>query len=622
MSTPRFIPMCDPIVGPLRRATCARMCVIAVPLVLVWGVNAMAAEPAAGDSSSTTASDSGASSGAATAAETGSYYQDNSSAIGGNGDAGSGGYTPSGPGTDNPFGFAADFAPNGCASSLGVGDRATSETASVLDRPSGPRRGAARYVQASVSGSETYTDNLNLDSKHTKSDFITTVAPRLDACSSTGRIRGQASYQLEGVVYANHGHYNDIYNDLQGSTTVDLIENHLYLDADTSYGQQVIDPSVGNARSNIIRPNQNKTTAWRTNISPYLIQSLGLLGQGMVRYRYGRSIYGDNSVPDTTVNGVSASVTSPDKVEPVSWRAQVVTQAVKSSGGNAQAFIDRYRQIFGSNALPPSYRNLNGTRHFDSATLNLGYQVSRTLTLTALGGVEDKYRNNGVNDRWSAPRWQVGVRWASASNTLEVNYGHRFYGPSYSVAASHHGSLVNLSLTYSEEPSSPGLDALNNTGSGYTFGSVGSISNLLGGYGTGYNGTNSLLNRGVYVRKRWQGRIGFDTALTHTELTGYSQRENYQSAGIANSRKHGVEIDTRYDIRPRTSIVPSARWERYDGGFNNGATSDDYNVGVSVVRVISRSAEAAVGYSRRWRDRSNGPGYQENEITLQFRKAF
>ncbi|MGN8158593.1 TIGR03016 family PEP-CTERM system-associated outer membrane protein [Salinisphaera sp. SWV1] len=626
MPASRVIPMCDPTGGPLRRAACVRVCVMALPLALVWGANAMAAQASAGSGSGTGATSGGggvATSRTGTASGTGSDYQDNRPVVIGNSASSSQDYAPGGPGTSNPFGFAGGFAPNGCAPSLSLGDVASSDTASVLDRPAAPRRASGRYVQASVSGSETYTDNLNLDAHHRQSDFITTVAPRIDACSSTGRIRGQASYQLEGVAYANHGHDNDIYNDLQGSTSIDLIENHLYLDADTEYGQQVIDPSVGYSRSNIIRPNQNKTTAWHTNISPYVIQSLGGLGQGMLRYRYGRSIYGDNSVPDTTVQGVSAGITSPTEVEPFSWQAQVVTEAVKSSGGNTQRFIDRYQQVFGAGALPPGYSgNPNQTQHFDSATLQLGYRVSPTLTLTTQGGVEDKYRSNGRNERWSAPRWQVGARWASASNSLEVNYGHRFYGASYSLAASHHGRLLDLSLRYSEDPSSPGLDALNSAGSGYAFGSVGSIGNLLGGGGAGYNGTNSLLNRGTYIRKRWQGRIGFHTALTHTEVTGYAQRENYRSPGVTDSRSHGLEIDTRYAVRARTSIVPSASWDHYDGNFGNGSSSDDYSAGVSVVRAISPSAEAAVGYSRQWRDESNGPGYQENRITLQFRKAF
>lgn len=625
MSVWRAVLVCDPIGRAAPRLFPARtgLCVAVVPLALVWCASASAADAnTTGNSSSaagyaTTGSQASANSG---------YYEDNRPVVIGNGDvSGDRTHPPGSPDTSTPFGFGGGFAPSGCAPPAGIGDVATSETASHLDRPAAPVRSAGRYVRASVSGSETYTDNVNLDTRDPESDFVTTVAPRLDACSSTGRIRGQASYQLSGVVYANHSHYNDVYNDLQGRTTIDLIQNRLYLDADTEYGQQVIDPAIGYSRSNIIRPDENKTTAWETNLSPYFIQSLGPLGRGTLRYRYSRAIYDDDSVPDTTVNGVSASLISPQAADPVSWQAQVVTQAVKSSGGNEQRFIDQFREIFGDDALPDNYRNPNETQHFDSATAQLGYRVSRTITLTALGGVEDKYQDNGDNDRWSAPRWQVGVRWASASdvNTLEVNYGHRFYGASYSLSAAHRGRLMDLTLSYDEDPSSPGLDALNNTGSGYTFGSVGSIGGQLGGYGGyGYNGTNSLLDRGVYVRKRWQARIGFDTALTRTEITGYSQREDYQSAAVPDSRRHGVELDTRYDIGPRTRLVPSANWEHYNGGFIRTASSDNYTVGASLVRAISPSAQAAIGYSRDWRDDDNGYDYHENRVTLQFRKAF
>lgn len=244
MSPARLIPLCDPVGGLVRRATCVRVCVVAMPLALAWGANALAADSSSSSSSASgsgsAVSDSGSATGASSASQ--NPYEDNRPVI--IGGSSSSDASLSGAGTSNPLGFAGGFAPSGCAPSLSLGNVADAETASVMDQPSAPARSAGRYVQASVSGSETYTDNLNLDSNHRQSDFVTTVAPRIDACSSTGRIRGQASYQLEGVVYANHGQYNDVYNDLQGSTTIDLIENHLYLDADTEYGQQVIDLSL------------------------------------------------------------------------------------------------------------------------------------------------------------------------------------------------------------------------------------------------------------------------------------------------------------------------------------------------------------------------------------------
>lgn len=644
MIGPRFIPMAVCPFLSMRRTGRAGLCVMAVPLVLVWSGSALAAggesggSGASGVSSSGPSTRSGKSSNSGTPSTTGAgdYHEDTRPVVTGNNSPGWN-LSLGGPGTSNPLGFAQGFAPRGCALApypSGVGSG--TETRSVLKRPSGPRRGSSkRYLQLSVTGTETYSDNVGLDSSHQKSDFITTVAPRLDACSSTGRIRGQLSYRLQGVVYANHGSDDDIYNDVTGNTTIDLITNHLYLDVNTEYGQQVIDPSIGYSRSNIIRPNTNKTSSWRTNVSPYLIQSLGLLGQGMLRYRYGHSQYGDSDVRDTNVQGVSASISSPDTVEPISWQAQAVSQWVNYSGGDQQDFFEQYRayrELFnnylGEDVIPESrYRDPDKTRHFDSASLQLGYHITREIQLTALGGIEDRHRQNGENDRWSAPRWQVGVRWANASNSLAVHYGHRFYGASYMLSAAHHGRLFDVTLTYNEQPSSPGLDGLDSAGSGYGFGTVGSIGNMLGGYG-GYGGsgggygTNSLFDRGTYIRKRWRARIDFDTALTHTNITGFVRREDYRSDFENDTRNHGVEMDTRYDLGPRTGLAPSFRWEHYSGSFGDNADSDNYEAGIALVRSIAHSAKAAISYSRNWRDDNNGFGYQENRIALQFRKAF
>ncbi|WP_423823454.1 TIGR03016 family PEP-CTERM system-associated outer membrane protein [Salinisphaera sp. SPP-AMP-43] len=630
-----------PPIGGLRRLVPSRVCLVVVPLALVWGVNAFAAESDGGGGSSASGSGSGgdASAGGGSSAGTDSGFYDDDRPVVTN-DSGFQPFQPSGAGTNNPLGFASGFSPGGCAPALDFSNNAISSNASVLEQADGPRRKGGRYIQASVGGSETFSDNINLDpDNEAESDFVTVVAPRIDACSSTGRIRGELRYTLQGVVYANNSSYDDIYNDVEGRTRLNLIQDHLYLDANTRYGQSVIDPSVGYSRSNIIRPNDNKTAAWRTNISPYALQSLGLLGQGMLRYRYGRSVYGDSDVPDTTVHGVVATITSPDVVEPLSWQAQAISQTVDSSGGNENQFYDQYREIFGYDVVPADYGNANETRHFDSATLQLGYHLSRTLQLTALGGIEDDYKDNGQNDRWSSPRWQVGVRWNSGQNTLQADYGHRFYGSSYSLYIQHRSRLVDFSLSYEEEPSTGGLDSLNGSAGGYTFGSVGSIDSQFGGYGGygGYgganNGTSSLFDRDIYVRKRWQARMNFDTALTRTNITSYSEKRDYQSGDRPGATYRGIQIDTRYAVARRTSIVPSARWEHQDDstlfttGVDGTATrrdteSDNYEAGVSVVRAISPTAQAAVGYQHDWRNDDEGFDYTENRITLQFRKAF
>lgn len=522
-------------------------------------------------------------------------------------------------------GFGFNGANRGGCGYGGIASRVTpSPGMSVLDRPDTPQRATRRYIRASVSGSETYSDNINLVSDdRAESDFVTAVAPRLDACSTTGRFQGQASYQLQGVVYANNSEYNDIYNDLDASATIDLVPQHLYLDAETRYGQQVIDPGLGSADSNIIRPRDNQTSAWRSNISPYLVQRLGNIGTGVLRYRYGRVDYGDDDVPDSSVQSVYGSYFSPEQAAPWSWEANAVTQWVDSSSGNPDRFANSVDDVFGDGDFPGPRddRDRDRTRRFDSAMAQIGYQLTPRLQLNALGGVEDDYQPDGSNDRWSAPRWQIGARYDTAASSFAVDYGHRFYGSSYALSASHHTALFNFRLAYQEDPSTGGLDSLGNIGSGSTFGSMGSIDNLLGGgeFGDSFN-DNSPYNRNVYINKRWNADIDFDTALTETHIGGFVQHREATADDADDSRYHGIDIDTRYAVRPRTSIVPSARWIHYEGGPVDFGDSDRYEAGVSVVRAISRTAQAAVGYGRTWRE--GQLDYDENRITLQFRKSF
>src|SRR5699024_3413226 len=121
--------------------------------------------------------------------------------------------------------------------------------------------------------------------------------------------------------------------------------------------------------SNIIRPDENRVSTWNLNVSPYFVQQLGDFGTGVLRYRYGHTAYGGHDIPDVTVHGVSGMLTGAAAADRLTWQAEASTQSVERSGGD----------------YPSGYR----TQHFDSATLQLGYLISPTLTLTALGGIED-----------------------------------------------------------------------------------------------------------------------------------------------------------------------------------------------------------------------------------------
>ncbi|MDA3922475.1 MAG: TIGR03016 family PEP-CTERM system-associated outer membrane protein [Salinisphaera sp.] len=472
-----------------------------------------------------------------------------------------------------------------------------------------------RYVLLSVAGSEIYSDNINRAPKNqAKSDFVTSVAPRLDACSQSGRVRGDLIYQLQGLVYANNPQYNHIYNDVQANTTIELISNHLFLDADTRYGQTAVDPSISFGQSNAVRPGRNQTSAWVSDISPYYLQSLGPLGQSSLRYRYGRSIYGNNNVPDATVNGVFFNLDSPTAREPLGYHLSVESQKVSRSGGN----LARFSRNINSARFPSGQTQFDNsqTSHFDRATLELTYQLTPSLSLLGQGGAEDRYKRNGSNVRFGAPFWNVGFRYATASNSFETRIGHRFYGTSYQLQANHHGRVFDAGLEYREEPTNQSLSMLNGGGRIGSFGA--------GGFGSIAGSTNSLFDRGVYVEKRASAHVGFHTALTRTRITGYTLRRIYQQSNISESKRTGLNFESRYDFTRRMTLVANARWEHGNGGGSSlGGSYDNYEVGPTLIRSITPSAQAAIGYLHGWRRAGNGSNnYDENRVVLQFQKSF
>ena len=517
----------------------------------------------------------------------------------------------------SPFTFgAASYEPgfNGCALA-GAALRNPEGVFAELVRPEGVPGRDARFFRLSLGASETYTDNLRLapDGEET-SDYITQISPRVDACAASGRIRGELAYQMQGVVYAHNSRYNDIYNNIAGNTTMELLAGRLFLGADTSYGQTVVDPSLSYSRSNLLRTD-NSTSAWVSNISPYYLQPLGPLGDATLRYRYGRTVYGDSDIPESRLQGVYFDLFSPPTSQDWSWHVNAFTQRVRRSGGNAGNFfdgVDFNDGFFDENGQPVDpvdfYDDTPNSRttYFDKATLDLGYRLSPTLQLLALGGLEDEYEPDGTNDRLSSPLWNVGFRWDEPTRFLEARIGHRFFGTSYYLSAGLRGRILDASVTYTEEPSTQDLNQLNRNAR---------VQN------TAFpEPTTSVFERLVFVEKEVAVSAAVRTGLARTTVTAYHQRREYIDA-IPEDELFGAAAQLDYQLRPRTALVPAASWEHRTSRL--GVETDVADVGISAVRTVSRTLQVALGYSHAWRSADNSETeYDENRVVLQVMKYY
>ncbi|HLQ84674.1 MAG TPA: TIGR03016 family PEP-CTERM system-associated outer membrane protein [Salinisphaeraceae bacterium] len=486
---------------------------------------------------------------------------------------------------------------HGCAPSIRAGS-ISGWGGDLMAPPPLPAGDYDRFLRFGLTVGETYTDNVELArSGEAESAWVTQVVPSVEACANTGRIKASADYRMQALYYASGDQADKIYHHGAGATTIEALPGHLFIAADTSYGQSVINPSAVYSRSNILRPG-NRTSTWRTNISPYWFQDLGRIGQGTLRYRYGRTEYGRESLPDYSLNGVHLNVSSPPANPVWSYQFNAASQRVRRSGGE--------RLFYPGTNIPVDDRG--NVTHYDSAALQLGYQLTDSLQLLAMGGREDKYEPDGSNDRFGSTVWNAGFRWTSPTNALEMRYGHRFFGSTFMARATHHGPNFDVALSYDENITGAGLDQLNYNGG------ISWPSSYVGGL------LGTLEDRGVYRRKRLLTSLSFDTARTRTTWRIYDEERKFITADIADEDIYGTSLHVSYQLGPRTRLIPRVGWEYRKTEQSRTQTGE---AGVGALYQLTPSSQLGFGYSHAWRNNKEGShGYDENRITAQYSVYF
>lgn len=489
----------------------------------------------------------------------------------------------------------------GCApsarQSLGGGGLRTA----LVTLPPAPAPNRGRYFRLGLTVAEIYTDNVTLASdENAESDYVTQVVPSIEACANSGRIKAALDYQLQALYYINNSQFNDIYHNVSGATTIEVLPGHLFLDADSSYGQAVIDPSSTFSETNLVRPG-NRTSAWISNVSPYWLQQLGPVGRATLRYRYGRAEYGSSDVSDYTLHGVYFNLINPPTNTLWSYQVSVASQRVERDDVDSGSLSTG---PFGP-LSSPSDEDRRVT-YFDRATLQLGYQLTESLQLLAMGGVENDYQADGSVDRYGSALWNVGFRWASVRNSLEARYGHRSFGSSYSVEAAHRSANFDLSLAYEEDTTAAGLNQLNR--------------GAVGGAGAFPSPVTSIQDQGVYVSKRLSATLGYDSARTRTTFQAYDESREYVRDNVPDEDVYGADLQVRYQAGVRTSVIPQVGWEHR---ASDQQEADIAEAGISVVYLLSSSSQAALSYSHGWRDaETEADSYEENRIVVQYSVYF
>jgi hypothetical protein len=406
------------------------------------------------------------------------------------------------------------------------------------------------------------------------------LAPGFYASYSTGMFVGAIDYSLIGRAWEDSD-FDDVSHRLSANGAWVAIPEWFRVSAQASYDDSVIDPRAGlNYGSlGIFGPGNLVETA-TASVAPELQHRFGW-AEFTARYAYGRTWYLDEGKGQPAVGFVS-NQDSTDQSAYVS-----LGTADTGSPLYATTFYEWEKSEFDT-ALPYEY---------ERAGLDVGYQVTRTLTLLGDVGRESDLDESTTEGGLDSSFWSAGLRWQPNERTsAEGRYGERFFGSSWSLAATHQARQLEFSASYSEEPT------------------VETRTLSLGDFDPGTlppglpDVNPGSINSAPFISRNANAGIRAAGSRTTLSLTAYQNERDYLRAARADETDTGVGLVATRQLASNLSADLELSWSEFERSFAvdpndpvDGGTYDDVQAILRLNRGsgahLTLSAEA--GYLER-----------------------
>jgi uncharacterized protein (PEP-CTERM system associated) len=480
-----------------------------------------------------------------------------------------------------------------------------------------------------IGATETYTDNVSLQADaQARSQFVSEVTPGFAVKTTGPRVKFSASarWHLFGYQDSDLPNTANIQHDYSAILQAKLAED-LFLDSSFSGGPQAISafgPQISDSLYSL--GNRTNVNAWR--ISPY------------VRHRYG-------SVVDMTLrysrDGVDAGAHNP------------FASSTSSTGSLNLASGTSFRTL--GWGLSYSHQEMNnrlaGPSTSSNALADLRLRYSPQLSGTASVGY-DEYDYQSLGGRTAGRSWTGGLIWTPSSRTsLNASFGHRYFGKTGSLAASHHSRHSIWSINYSDAvtttrqqmllPSTIDTAALLDTLFSATIPDPVLREQAVQAYLQASGLPPSLANNVNYMSNRYlrqkqlQAAVAFNWAhsslvssLFRTERSALSlQQSDSELLGSQlsslndNIRQRGLDETFSYRLSSRTVATATARLSRVTS-LSNGVTENRREYRAGLTRRLDRRLNLAADLRHVAGGRGAGTGqtYQENAVSASLSAQF
>ena len=490
--------------------------------------------------------------------------------------------------------------------------------------------GAAEWkISPSLNLKETYTDNVKLAAPGLeKSELITQINPGISLTGTGPRLKLNASYQMQNLVYAEESSHNTMNHMLNANANAELVDDLFFLDGRAAISQQNIS-LLGPQAADNVHTTGNLTEVQTYSVSPYLRHKFSNYASTEVRYTHDEVSTGGSGLSNSQADRIQVSLNSGSAFKTLGWGLNY------SSGKTSYANT--------ANTHPPA---------IDTEVLsgNLSYPVTTKFRLTATGGYE---KNNyiSIGEKPEGSFWSAGFSWApSATTSVDASAGRRFFGDTYSIAASHRTRLTTWKLGYSEDVTSSRSQFLIPA----TIDTASFLDQLLAATNPAWatadpvlrqqlvdayiqsNGlptalaesVNYLTNR-FFLQKRLQASVAVTGAkntlvLSLFHVTRDAQTSQTQDTTLFGSSTLALTDSTKqvggnaffsWRMGPRTSANINAGYTR-NSYPSLGRTDNDKTIRLSLTRQFQPKLNGSVELRRMQRDSSqDGSDYSENALT-------
>lgn len=367
-----------------------------------------------------------------------------------------------------------------------------------------------------------YTDNVNLK-KDKQSAFVLETSPGIAVSRNTENVRLGLNYKLQNLFNASSSQ-NNLYHIFNFNSSLQVVNNSLFLDTRASNTQQNSSSSV-TSNSNISGINRTNVTSY--GFSPSWTPHFNGYAVGNIRFNYDEIKTDNSAISDTTQTGQSVNITSDKRFSnKLSWRithANSEQQRNNSSSVKLQNSEAETRLKISKNV---SFISLLGYSDNQYQTTSSSFKNGAYYTLGALWkpsrqfSIEAGYGNNSYVTLAVSPfrrlNWETTFRHKEIGTNLGDIWQSNF---------SYQAKRTNVTVGYLEDTVTSQSTLLSQAAT--TLGQTASATQ----YAPPINNAVASLSNSVYIRKRANATIAFNTGKSIFSANVYDERRLFQDTG-------------------------------------------------------------------------------------------